>query len=177
MNSFKDVLKHNVGCLSSWKSTQAELPSTNSGRHAGSPIAADDFARLNRQSSSAKTRIARNHNALSASNSLYTWTLYALITVLRVSRASLSCRIFFCREPTTHRFLAYECVVQVISELVMKNLWNSPSSRWILPNLWVHSLSSRPFPQDKCPFYLMFGEGRLEDMLYPPCSQLHYASK
>lgn len=115
---FNVVLMQRVGCLSSWKSSTASSPSTKVGLQDGSPSAADDFAKLNRQSSSAKTLIARSHRARSTSNSLYSRNLKALMAAVRFSWASFNCRTRFCRDPTTKRFLA----------------WNSPSSaqvrRW-----------------------------------------------
>jgi len=106
MNAFKCVLKHNVGCLNSWKSTHAASPSTNSGLHAGSPIALEAFAKLNKQSSSANTLTVRSHIARSASNSANRRYLKALMAVLRFSRASLRRRIVGWRGPTSHRIAA-----------------------------------------------------------------------
>jgi len=66
---FKFVLKHKVGCLNSLKSIMVSSFSRNTGLHDGSPMAEDDFARLKRQSNSAKTLIARSQSVRSASNS------------------------------------------------------------------------------------------------------------
>ena len=110
MNGFSFVFRHNVGCRRSWKSITASSPSTNVGRHDGSPSAADDFAKLNRQSSSANTRTARSHSARSLSNSAYRRNLKALIAAVRFSCASFSLRTRFWNEPTTKRFLAWAYV-------------------------------------------------------------------
>lgn len=66
---FNDVLAHIAGCRSSSKSINASSPSISSGLHAGSPSALDALAKLKRQSSSARTRIARSQTLRSASNS------------------------------------------------------------------------------------------------------------
>lgn len=107
---------HNVGCRSSSKSITASSPSTKIGLHAGSPKAPDDFAKLNKQSSSAKTRIARSHKARSESNSAYMRNLKAFIAAVRFSWASFNCLIRFWREPTTNRFLA------LVPELFVQSL-------------------------------------------------------
>lgn len=104
---FKDPLAHNAGCLKSSKSINASSPSTSSGLHAGSPSALDAFAKLNRQSSSASTRIARSHTLRSRSNSAYSLFLNSLIAVLRFSRASLSFRMVPCRAGTMKRLAFY----------------------------------------------------------------------
>jgi hypothetical protein len=79
-----------VGCLSSLNSIIESQSSTNSGRHDGSPIATDDLAKLMRQSSSAKTLMARNHKERSVSNSEKTRDLKFFMAVFRFSCASLS---------------------------------------------------------------------------------------
>lgn len=107
MNDLRFALTLKVGCLNSWKSTHAASPSTNSGLHDGSPMAVEAFAKLNKQSNSAKTLMTRSQTARSVSNSANKRNLKALIAALRFSRASFSSRTLLCSDRTTHRDLAY----------------------------------------------------------------------
>ena len=102
------VLSAIAGWRSSSKSTHAVSPSTNCGRQAGSPRALEDLARLKRQSSSAMTRIARSQMLRSLSNSANKRNLKSLMLALRLSRASLSCRIVPTRAGTVQREKAYK---------------------------------------------------------------------
>ena len=99
-----------VGCLRSSKSRKAHSPSpsTNSGRHAGSPIASELLAKLKRQSSSASVLTARNQTSRSLSNSAKTRSLKFLMAAFRVSRASFRSRIFLERSGTVHRATAWK---------------------------------------------------------------------
>ena len=99
-----------AGCLNSSKFSHADSPSTNSGLHAGSPSAMDALAKLNKQSSSANTRTARNHTPRSLSNSSKSLNLKLLTIALRVSRASFKLRIVLAREGTTQRCAAYHII-------------------------------------------------------------------
>lgn len=114
MKDLRLAFRHNVGCLSSLKSTQAAFPSTKTGLQEGSPIAFEALAKQNRQSSSANTLTARNQIDLSVSNSAKRRNLKALMAALRFSRASFRARTVGCIEPTSQRVLFYRKTFSVI---------------------------------------------------------------
>lgn len=168
---FRPVLAHSAGCLSSSKSIQAESPLTSSGLQDGSPSAAEAFARLKRQSSSARTLTARNHTLLSASNSAKSLDLNSFMAVLRFSRASLSFRMIGSSDGTTHRTAAcdaqmlvsrcgHECVAShlrrpalrpVLRDLVL--LWLRLNKIYILKQISVSALHMSVCHRKYMPWY------------------------
>ena len=102
----KSFLVARAGCRRSLKSIHAALPSINSGLQTGSPRALEDFAKLNRQSNSANTRMARNQMPRSVSNSANRRNLKSLMAVDRFSRASFNLRTVGCSDGTIQRIAA-----------------------------------------------------------------------
>ena len=123
-------LRQSAGCRSSSKSILAHSLSVymNVGRQAGSPIARELFARLNKQSNSARVRIALSQTSRSLSNSANSRNLKFLIAMFRLSRASFIWRIGWASAGTCHRDAAYFWTISKLTKvkIIFENTFVPP---------------------------------------------------